>query len=419
MKFKISPKIIFFLLVEVFLFLLLGFRTGLDIFYFFFIFLAVVLVFDLLFFSISFFAGKSIKITRKAPEKIIEDDTLSVELTVVNQGFSPLTNILLEDFAGCAADERQRKFFIDVFKPQQELTLTYECLCDLRGCYFLGPVKTIFSDFLGFFSFEIIWDVKKKIYVYPRIFKIKQLPILVKGKLPWFGVETISESGDDQEFFGIREYMPGDPMKRIHWLSTARKQTLIVKEFERISFYQVFLMFVLNEKDNIGYRKENVCEYIIKIAASLVKYFIDKDVCLEIMAHTGELTYFPLNKGSDFLEEIFKFFAAAKAESQMSIAEMVQENSKFIAPNSTVLVLLTEKSLPSLSELAALNVHNVSIVAFVMLSSTFTRHPPQEDEIKGAKQGWFSQLSKLNIKTLFFSKGDDLAEVFSRASKWM
>ena len=32
---------------------------------------------------------------------------------------------------------------------------------------------------------------------------------------------------------GVREYVPGDPMKRIHWPSTARRGQLIVKEFEQ------------------------------------------------------------------------------------------------------------------------------------------------------------------------------------------
>lgn len=39
-------------------------------------------------------------------------------------------------------------------------------------------------------------------------------------------------AGGGTEIFGVREYRPGDPLRRIHWRSTARRGELIVREFE-------------------------------------------------------------------------------------------------------------------------------------------------------------------------------------------
>jgi len=39
-------------------------------------------------------------------------------------------------------------------------------------------------------------------------------------------------AGSGTEMFGVREYRPGDPLRRIHWRSSARHGTLIVREFE-------------------------------------------------------------------------------------------------------------------------------------------------------------------------------------------
>jgi uncharacterized protein (DUF58 family) len=39
-------------------------------------------------------------------------------------------------------------------------------------------------------------------------------------------------AGSGTEMFGVREYRPGDPLRRIHWRSSARHGELIVREFE-------------------------------------------------------------------------------------------------------------------------------------------------------------------------------------------
>jgi uncharacterized protein (DUF58 family) len=41
-----------------------------------------------------------------------------------------------------------------------------------------------------------------------------------------------ARAGSGTEMFGVREYRPGDPLRRIHWRSSARHAELIVREFE-------------------------------------------------------------------------------------------------------------------------------------------------------------------------------------------
>jgi uncharacterized protein (DUF58 family) len=43
---------------------------------------------------------------------------------------------------------------------------------------------------------------------------------------------AVARAGSGTEMFGVREYRPGDPLRRIHWRSSARHAELIVREFE-------------------------------------------------------------------------------------------------------------------------------------------------------------------------------------------
>ena len=414
LKFKVSSKIIAFFAVEWVSFILAA-KTKIDIFFFIFISAALLLCVDLFFLLFSFFLGTKIVIVRKVQEKITEGETLALKLFIRNGGLLPLINVMIGDFLGCDSENSTREFFFDWLKPKGENVFEYSCLCRKRGKYDIGPVKIVFFGFVGFFSIEKTYGLKTNVYVYPWTFNIKRVLSLARGRLPWFGLETTSISGDDHEFFGVREYRSGDSIKRIHWLSTAKRNKLIVREFERISFYQVSLVFVLNRDDNIGLGKESVCEYMIKIAASLAKYFTEKNICLEILAHAGRMAYFPSNKGEGYLEELFRFFATVNAESEIRLDEFLHENSKLIFSDTTVFMLLTDKSIDSAAQILSLKSRNISVVALVLISSSFEQGAVTREEANALKEKVAKRLFAARAKVLLFSKGDNLESVFLRS----
>jgi len=416
LKLRISPKIIVLLIVEWVSFTL-RVKTNIEIFFFIFILFALLLCADLFFLAfnlIYFILGKKITITREVQEKVTEGESLSLKMFIHNQGRLPPLNLSIDDFLGCDSENPNRKFFFDWLKPRSKYTVKYKCICHKRGKYDIGPIKGVFSGFIGLFLVEKTYGLKTQVYVYPRTFNIKEIPPLTRGYLPWFGVETTAISGDSHEFFGVREYKSGDSVKRIHWLSTAKKNTLIVKEFERVNFHQVSIVFVLNKDVNVGLERESVCEYMIKIAVSLAKYFTEKNICLEILAHTGRIAYFPSNRGAGYLEELFKFFAGVDIESKIKMSDFLQESSEWILSDTTVFLLLTEQDIDSALQVLSLKDRNISVVALIILSATFKPGIITEKESNALKEKVTKGLSAAQAKVLIFSKGDNLSADFSK-----
>jgi len=414
LKFNVSSKMIALLIIGWASFILAA-KTKIQIFFFIFILLILLFCIDLLFLVFSFIyfiLGEKITIARKVQERVTEGDSLSLKIFIRNHGRLPPFNLSIGDFLGCDSENHSREFFFEWLKPKKRYRLKYECICSKRGKYDIGPVKETLSGFIGLFSVETTYGLKNQVYVYPQTFNIKGIPPLTRGHLPWFGVETTAISGDSHEFFGVREYKRGDSVKRIHWLSTAKKNKLIVKEFEKISFHQVSIVFVLNKKANLGLGRESVCEYMIKIAASLTKYFTEKNICLEILAHTGKINYFPSNRGAGYMEELFKFFAGVNIESKVRLGDFLQENSKLILSHSTVFVLLTDEDIDSASQILLLKDRHIFVIALVLISSSFkpgiiTQKESRVLKVKIAKRFFAAQ-----SKVLILSKGDDLGAVF-------
>jgi uncharacterized protein (DUF58 family) len=389
--------------------LIIALKTSVEFFYFFFWFLMTVVCISLAWVAAQYF-GARLYLERNLAGKIEEDDILEVTAKIKSKSFLPVFNALVIDYLPCAAERQQeKKILLDYLGPKSHTNIIYTCLCFKRGKYNLGPFLVYFFDPFGLFFLKKTYSVYSELYVYPKTFMIQKLPTLTKGMLPWFGIETGRVSGDEHEFYGIREYKPGDPVKKIHWLTTARKNTLIIKQFQQLVFFRATIIFNLEKERNYGEGKECVAEYMIKIAASLAKHLIERNVSLQLIAHTQEMVHMPFNKGPEHLEDIFRFLSLAQAESRVGFGEIFEEFSNYILHDSSLIVIMLDKDWESLPRILSLEKRNISFIPLVLLSSTFLDHNQKQKDIKNLNMD-LPQV--FDIKPVFFSCGDNLEEIF-------
>ncbi|MDG5775886.1 DUF58 domain-containing protein [Haloarculaceae archaeon H-GB1-1] len=96
-------------------------------------------------------------------------------------------------------------------------TVRYEVEFDRRGEHRLGPVTVRVRDALGLFERTFDSDRAERILVYPRV---RRLTTDAAQLVQAAGGSHAVESGG---FARIREYVRGDPMRKIHWKSSARR----------------------------------------------------------------------------------------------------------------------------------------------------------------------------------------------------
>ncbi|MDD5255082.1 MAG: DUF58 domain-containing protein [Candidatus Omnitrophica bacterium] len=401
-----------FLAAIIFATLLVALRTSKEFFFFFFWFLVSLTTLSLVWISLGYFAVK-IRLERSIAGRLEEDDILEVKTTVYNGSFIPVFNLVLEDHLSCTTPkERHKRVLLEYLGPKSSARLDYRCWCSHRGKYRLGPYVLYIFDPWGLFFLKKTIPVYSEMYVYPQTFFIKRLPPLIRGVAPWFGIETSRASGDEHEFYGIREYKQGDPIKRIHWFSTARKNRFIVKQFQQHVFYRTTIMFNLEKDRNFGRGKDTVTEYTVKIVASLVKHLVERGVSLELIAHAQELVHMPFNKGPEHLEDIMKFLAVAQPESRVSLGEVFDEFSMFVPQDSTLIVVMSDQDWEYLPVMLSLENKNVSLVPLVLITSSFLDASDKQGEIKEIKMN----LPKVfSAPPIFFTCGENLEVPFLRS----
>jgi uncharacterized protein (DUF58 family) len=127
---------------------------------------------------------------------------------------------------------------------------------------------------------------RSNLTVLPRRYTLPLLTLPGSRRYQPGGVTLATSVGDSEEFIGLRDYRPGDPLQRIHWKSFARAARPIVKEYQD-EYYERHAL-VLDTFAPL--RDEPLFEEAVSIAASFA-YTIDTRECLLDLMFVGAEAY--------------------------------------------------------------------------------------------------------------------------------
>jgi uncharacterized protein (DUF58 family) len=159
-----------------------------------------------------------------------EGDRLEVELTLVAQ--RSVSTFVLEE----RVPERLGsivKLPITKLTRGAEVAHHYSLRCGRRGVYQIGPLVAVASDPLGLSERETIVTEPFELLVHPRIEVVSDRPLTRQFEDPPIRPPVSKPWPSGLEFYGMREYKPGDDLRRIVWRATARTGTVMVREAEQ------------------------------------------------------------------------------------------------------------------------------------------------------------------------------------------
>jgi uncharacterized protein (DUF58 family) len=245
-----------------------------------------------------------------------------------------------------------------------------------RGMFSLGPTRLVSGDLFGLFSVERTIPAESSLLVYPMMVELQEFSA-PPGLLPGGEALRLRTHQVTPNASGVREYVPGDTMKRIHWPSTARHRHLMVKEFELDPLADVWLLLDA-ERDvqaalpysspdqAMGWQPweevtlpPSTLEYSVSIAASLGRYFLRRGRAVGLVscpcASQGGLQVLAPDRGGRQLGKLLNLLAPLQAEGDLSIAALTLAHAQYI-PRASTAILIT----PSVSGETALAVDFLS-----------------------------------------------------------
>jgi uncharacterized protein (DUF58 family) len=133
-----------------------------------------------------------------------------------------------------------------------------------RGVIPIGPVRTVRADPVGLLRREVVWASALDLYVHPRTIAIPSMSTGFIRDLE--GAPTRDLTTSDVAFHSLREYVPGDERRNIHWKSTAKTGSYMVRQYEETRRSHLMVALSLAAGD---YASDDEFELAVSVAGSL------------------------------------------------------------------------------------------------------------------------------------------------------
>jgi len=292
---------------------------------------------------------KALEVRRRIPRGICAGDLLVVNLELTNTrkrlgcwAAVVREEIRCESGAGPSDAILWTEFFPYV-PAGQSAAKGYRGRLPQRGRYRFGPVQVSTRFPFGFFSRTITLGGTDTLLVYPRLGQLRRGWITRRH-------ETFEGTPGRQRrhgrvsgnFYGVREWRHGDSRRWIHWRSSARHGTLVVRQFEPHRNRDVAILVDLwQPEEPTSCHLENV-ELAVSFAATVVADLCRKVGCNLLLCTTSPEPQCVGGPASVLLlEEAMGRLAVARASSSDRLPELLRQALPQIQPGTDVILVST------------------------------------------------------------------------------
>lgn len=282
-----------------------------------------------------------VKITRSFDsDQVFENSDVSIDLIVQNKGRS-VGFLEIYDNLPSEIEVNNGSNHTIIRLHKDELVINkYNVNCRLRGQYRLGnPRLRIYNpSFLFFYESDI--QSKSSLVVLPQIEQIEGVDLSTDFPKMYQGAMPLRRIGTTGEFYGIREYFPGDDFKNINWRVFGKTRKLMVNQFEREDISDLMLVLDAREISGTGTVLRNPLNYSCRAAASLTSFFLRSRNRVGLTIYGETVNVIPPDTGDRHLYRILTALAEVKAAGSLGLHTVLGDLRNF-TPRSPVMVIST------------------------------------------------------------------------------
>lgn len=303
---------------------------------------------------------RPLRATRRAVDTIAAGEMLSVELTV-QSGKTWLPRLAPGGWAVTVDDVLRRvgpghspaKLHTGVLfwhiARGETARLAYRGKLLKRGRYQLGPLTMSTCFPLGLVRRTEVVPARHELTVLPRLGRLTPAwQALCRRALYAERGRRTQQSALEGDFHSLRDWRPGDSLRQIHWRTTARRRTPVVRRFERPQNADVAVLLDLCQrlpKEDLP-EEDAVVERAIRFAATVIN-----DLCRQNSGHvvlgtagrTAEVLRGPASAG--MLRECMMHLALLEAGQGSTFESMLADVLSHLPRNMQVVVITTRRGL--------------------------------------------------------------------------
>jgi len=261
-------------------------------------------------------------------------DKLEERFTLHNEFILPATWVMLHDHSTLPDHKASIATGVDRFSISQWRMPSH---CTRRGVFTLGGTTLETGDPFGIYTITIEDPTSSTLAVMPPIVPLPKFNILSSG---WAGdgktnprslEETINASH-------IREMTPNDPMRLIHWKTTARRGKYFVHQLDGTSAGDWWILLDLHKESQLGTQWDSTEEHSVILASSLAAQGL-KDEHSVGMAINGNESAWHVPQRNEYQEQSILKSLAVASPSELNLKDYLQRAGRAFGSRCSLLII--------------------------------------------------------------------------------
>src|SRR5206468_6327111 len=133
----------------------------------------------------------------------------------------------------------------------------------------IGPVRVRSLDPLALGAEDSVVPLEQRLVVAPTMEDLRRTRLQPRKTRPWFGQVPSRQIGAGTDFWGVREYVAGDEVRRVNWKASARLEGLFTNEYEDERSGDVVLVVDARRDSFVDTEADNPIEHAVRAALAI------------------------------------------------------------------------------------------------------------------------------------------------------
>lgn len=222
------------------------------------------------------FATKSgIDGTRIAPEKLSNGDENPIQVNIKNYYTFPIRVKIIDEIP---EQFQVRNFEIKrKIKASSQDDIQYYLRPTERGEYVFGNLNIYVISPLKLVSRRFTFDKNQMVPTYPSYIQLRKYDLMAfSNNLFQYGVKKIRRIGHTMEFEQIKEYVQGDDIRTLNWKATAKKNALMVNQFQDEKSQSIYMAIDKGRVMKMPFNGLSLLDYAINATLVLSNVILKK-----------------------------------------------------------------------------------------------------------------------------------------------
>jgi len=205
-------------------------------------------------------------------QRVLSEEPVTVRVELENMGAKLEVVEFADSVPSLLKVRHQHSTKIDTIPAGGKISLEY-AVAGMRGLARWKDLSVTVTDTLGLFVKRMELPCEGEVLIVPTFERLDEILMRPRRTRIFSGQVKARLGGTGIEFFGVREYYPGDERRYINWKATARKDRLIVNEFEQERVADVIILLDARERSDVAIEGVSLFEHSVRAALSLAHYF--------------------------------------------------------------------------------------------------------------------------------------------------